>query len=92
MPLEIAAERLEVAESALGLDEAELHQPSRRIIDEDEQGARSGPVLEPAVLAAVDLHEFAEMLAPQPRLVQRPPLPAGPPQPGFEHPAPQRLA
>ena len=74
MGLEIALQGLEVGEGALRRHEAQLHQPAGRIVDEDEQGARVGAILEPAVLAAVDLHQLAQGLAAQPRLVEAPAL------------------
>ena len=43
--------------------EAQLHQPAGRIVDEDEQRARVRPILEPAMLAAVDLDELAQGFA-----------------------------
>ena len=42
--------------------------------NEGQQRAGIAPVLEPAVLAAVDLHEFTVALAPKPWLVERPVL------------------
>jgi hypothetical protein len=46
---------------------------ARRIID-DRERAGVAPVLEPSVLAAVDLDQLAKCLAPQTRLVKGPAL------------------
>ena len=43
--------------------EAQLHQLARGIVDEYQQGARLTAVLEPSVIAAVDLHQLAVRLA-----------------------------
>jgi hypothetical protein len=49
-------------------------------------------VLEPPMLAAVDLHQFADALAPRPRLVDAFALLAIAPQPVSDHPLAQGLA
>ena len=49
-------------------------------------------VLEPAVLAAVDLDQLAIRLTPKPRLMEAPALLARKPHPSLDHPGPQRLA
>lgn len=54
--LQIALERLEVAERALRRDEAHLHQLARRIVDEDQQGAGRG--------AVICLYKFPQWLPP----------------------------
>ena len=87
MVLEIALAGLEVGEGALRAHEAQLHQPAGRIVDEDEQRAGVGAILEPAMLAAVDLHQLAQGLAAQPRLMKRAALLAGEPQARPRHPA-----
>jgi hypothetical protein len=48
-------------------------------------------LLEPAMLAVVDLHQLAQTFTLQPRLVQAAPLLAQQPEAGRAHPAPQRL-
>jgi hypothetical protein len=53
----------------LALNKLEVHQPAGRIVDEDKQCALRAAVLEPPMLAAVDLHEFANALAAMARLV-----------------------
>jgi hypothetical protein len=72
---------------------AASHQPAGRVIDKHQQGALRPAVLEPPILAAVDLHQFADALAPRPRLMNPPlPLLAIKPQPVDDHPLPQGLA
>ena len=66
--------------------------PRGRVVDEDEQRARVRPVLKPAMLAAVDLHELAQGLAPQSRLVEALALLAGEPEAGLGHPAGDEVA
>ena len=98
---QVGAQCCEIGSCALARDEVELHQPPRGVVrvrtracdvDEHQQRARITAVLEPAVLAAVDLHQFAELLAAQPRLVKAPALLARQPQAGLRHPGAQRLA
>src|SRR5215210_8149803 len=91
MGLEVAFERLEIGKGAFRGYEAQLHQPAGGIVDEDEQRAGVGAVLEPAVLAAVDLDQLAQGLAAQPGLMQASALPAGEPQARVDHPPAQRL-
>jgi hypothetical protein len=62
--LEIPAQTVEIGRRALARHEAKLHQLTRGIVDEDQQGAGRAPILEPAVLAAVDLDQFAVGLPP----------------------------
>lgn len=88
----VALQRFEVGEGALGGHEAHLHEPARGIVDEDEERAGGCPVLEPAVLGAVDLHELAQALAAQAGLMELAHLPARQPQASLDHPRPQRLA
>jgi hypothetical protein len=57
MLLEVAAQGREVGEGRLRSDEPQVHQPRGRIIDEHQQSALRAPLLEPAVLAAVDFDE-----------------------------------
>ena len=92
MGLKVALESFEVREGALGCDKAQLHQSACRVVDEDQKRAGRGAILEPAMLAAVDLHQLAQTLAPQPRLVQLPALLAGVPKAGADHPLAQRLS
>ena len=70
-----------------------MHQQARRVVDEHQQRALRPAVLEPPVLAAVDLHQLADTLPPMPRLMDAlPSLLAISPNPGRDHPQPQRLA
>src|SRR5208282_4982698 len=48
--LQIGAGRPEVIKRRFRVDEPQLHQPARRIIDESRQRARRAAVLEPGVL------------------------------------------
>ena len=47
---QIAFQCFEIAERALGCDEAQLHQRAGGVVDEDEQGAGITPILEPTVV------------------------------------------
>jgi hypothetical protein len=57
--LQIRARGLEVAESRFGHGEVQLHQPAGGIVHIHQQRALRRPVLEPPMLAAVDLDQFA---------------------------------
>ena len=46
-----------------------MHQPARRIIDKYQQGALRPAILKPPMLAAVDLNQLADALAPRTGLV-----------------------
>jgi hypothetical protein len=82
----------EVVESRLGLDEAQLHQIARRVVDVDQQRAARPTAFEPRVVAAVDLDELAVALAAIPRLVRLGyALVPRDPQPSRPHPGPERL-
>jgi hypothetical protein len=82
----------EVGRRALARHEAKLHQLTRGIVDEDQQGARCAPILEPAVLTAVDLDQLAVGFTPQARLMKASSLLARQPQPILDHPPAQRLS
>src|SRR6266478_203578 len=71
MLLQIGARRPEVIERRFRGDEPQLHQPARRVIHESQQRARRAAILEPGVLRAVDLHQFAQAIAPPARLMRR---------------------
>ena len=67
--------------------------PAGRVVDKHQQGALRPAILEPPVLAAVDLHQLADALAPRAWLVDAlAPLLAVSPNPELDHPQPQRLA
>src|SRR6266852_8621341 len=71
MLLQMGAGCPEVIKRRFRNDEPQLHQPARRIIHESQQRARRAAILEPGVLRAVDLHQFAQAIAPPARLMRR---------------------
>ncbi|CAB5291688.1 hypothetical protein IST455A_04270 [Burkholderia multivorans] len=90
--LEVRACRLEVAERRLGRGEVQLHQPAGRVVDVHQQRALRRPILEPRMLAAVDLDQLAQARASRPRLVDlRRTLPPWHPQASVGHQPPHRL-
>jgi hypothetical protein len=89
--LKIPPQRFEVARRALARNEPELHQPAGRVVYEDQQRAGLAALLEPAVLGAIDLDQFAQALPPEPRLVEGAPLLARQPQSVGNHPPTQGL-
>src|SRR6516164_2437169 len=68
-----------------------MHQPTSCIIDKHQQSALWPAVLEPPMLATVDLHQLANTVTPRPRLVDALALLTIAPQPGFDHPLAQRF-
>src|ERR1700720_4297829 len=62
--LQISAGGMEIGESRLALDKLQMHQPAGRVINEHQQGALRSTIFEPPMLAAIDLHQFADTLAP----------------------------
>src|SRR5438128_7615098 len=58
--LEVAPGRVEVIERGLGVREAELHEAAGGVVDVDQQRAARATILEPGVLAAIELDELAE--------------------------------
>jgi len=90
---EIGARRMEIGKGRFTLDKLEVHQPTGRVVDEHEQGALRAAIFKPPVLAAVDLNQLAHAVAPVAGLMDTlSPLLAIEPQPGLDHPKPQRLA
>jgi hypothetical protein len=90
--LQIGTGRPEVIECRLRGNETKLHQTTRRIVDECQQRAGLTARLEPGMLRAVDLHQFAETVPPPARLMRRrQPVTAINPQSIGDHPAAQRL-
>src|SRR5882762_9320347 len=71
MRLQIGAGCPEVIKRRFRGDEPQLHQPARRIIHKSQQRARRAAILEPGVLRAVDLYQFAQAIAPPARLMRR---------------------
>jgi hypothetical protein len=87
--LKVAPHRHEVAEGRFARGEVQGHQPAGRVIHIHQQRTGRRPVLEPAMIAAVDLHQFIETRAPGARLVDlRWALFAWHPQAGFGHQVP----
>ena len=60
-----------VVEGGFGLHEPQLHEPSGGVVDVHEQRAVRSSVLEPVVLAAVDLDQLAQALAAKAGLVRQ---------------------
>src|SRR3954451_24562136 len=90
--LQIGPGRMEIRERRLALDEPQMHQPARRIIDKHQQGALRPAILKPPMLAAIDLNQLADALAPRTGLVNPfQALFAIDPQPIRDHPLAQRL-
>src|ERR1700680_2404112 len=86
MVLQIALQSLEIGKRALGWDKAKLHQSAGGVIDEHQKRAGRRPIFEPAMVRAVDLDQFAEMLAAIPRLLDTFALRPGQPDSGPPHP------
>ena len=90
--LQVGPRGFEIVEGRLGLDEPQVHQPARRIVDEHQERALRAAVLEPPMLGAVDLHKLAHAVPAIARLVNGlEPLPAVPPETVGQHPLPNRL-
>ena len=47
--------RMEISKGRLALDKLEVHQPAGRVVNKDKQCALRAAVLEPPMLAAIDL-------------------------------------
>src|SRR6267378_1354221 len=90
--LKISAGRGEVVERRFALHEAQLHQATGRVVDVNQQRAAGTALLEPGVLGAVDLNQFAEALAPVARLMRHPDsLSPRDPDASADQPDPQRF-
>ena len=75
---------MEIGKGRFAFDKLQVHQPTRRIVDEHEQRALRATIPKPPVLAAVDLHQLANALAPGAGPMDRlSPLLAIEPQPGL---------
>ena len=91
--LQISAGGAEIGESRFALDKLQVHQPAGRVVDEHQQGALRPAVFKPPMLAAINLYQFADAVAPRARLMNPLlPLLAIEPQPIFDHPQSQGLA
>ena len=89
---EVGASCAEIGKGRLALDKLQVHQPTRRVINEHQQRALRTAILKPPVLAAVDLHQLANAVAPGAGLMDPlSPLLAIDPQLGLDHPQPQGL-
>src|SRR6516164_1306773 len=89
---EVGAGRMKIGKGRFTFDKLEVHQPTRRVVDEHEQRALWATILKPPVLAAVNLHELANAVAPGAGLMNAlSPLLAIEPQPSLDHPQPQCL-
>src|SRR5215467_5727488 len=62
--LQIGAGRPKVIHRRFRGDEPQLYQPARRITHKSQQRAWRTTVLKPGVLGAMDLHQFAQAIAP----------------------------
>ena len=84
---QISAGRIEIGESRLALDKLQMHQPAGRVINEHQQGALRSTIFEPPMLAAIDLYQFADTLAPVAGLMNLlSPLLAVSPNASLDHP------
>src|SRR5918998_1721261 len=92
MRLQIAPEHLKVRKSAFRWHKAQRHQAAGGIVHEHQKRAGWAAILEPAVLAAIDLDQLAQMLTTIARLVKAFALGTWQPDPGLDHPGAQRLA
>jgi hypothetical protein len=76
---------MKIGKGRLTLDELEVHQPTGRIIDEYQQRALRATILKPPALAAADLDQIVNAIAPVTRLMDTlPPLLAIEPQLDFD--------
>ncbi|WP_375178121.1 hypothetical protein, partial [Sphingobium yanoikuyae] len=69
VPLDILARSLHVGKSALALDHLEMHQFAGRVVNVDEQRAARTAILEPFMIRAVDLDQFATAIPPMTWLI-----------------------
>src|SRR5689334_9007127 len=73
--LQISSRSVEISKGRLALDKLEMHQSAGRVIDEHQQGTLWSAIFEPPMLAAIDLHQLADTVAPVARLMNLlPPL------------------
>ena len=90
--LQIAPEHLKVRKGAFRRHEAQRHQAAGGIVHEHQKRAGRATILKPAVLAAIDLDQLAQVLAAMPRLVKALALGPRQPEPSLDHPGAQCLA
>jgi hypothetical protein len=92
MIVQIPLQRTEVGVRVLAGHEAQLHELACGVIDEDRQRTGIATLLEPAMIAPIDLDDLTVALASKSGLVKAPALLTRQPQPILDHPCPQRLA
>jgi hypothetical protein len=61
---EVGAGRVKIGKGRLTLDKLQVHQPTGRVVDGHQQGALRAAILKSPVLAAVDLYQLADAVAP----------------------------
>lgn len=77
---------LEVAEGGLRIGEVQAHEATRGVVDVDQQGACRRATLEPVVIAAIDLNQFADAIPAVAWLIdRREPQPVRYPEARNEH-------
>jgi hypothetical protein len=82
----------EISKGRRALDKLEVRQPAGRVVDKDKKCALRTAILKPPMLAAVDLNQLANTVAPGAGLMDTlSPLLAIDPQLGLDHPQPQCL-
>ncbi|SOZ34500.1 transposase [Cupriavidus taiwanensis] len=90
--LQVGAGRREVRERGLRMGKAQLHDPADGVVDINEQRAGRRAFLKPAVIAAINLNQFAIAGAPITRLIDlERALFARYPQAGNHHQPPDRF-
>src|ERR1700692_5090651 len=66
---QIGAGRRKIVEGALALDKLQMDQPAGGIVNINETGAPRPTTLEPPMIRPVNLDQFAQTIAPGPRLM-----------------------
>src|SRR6516165_409866 len=90
--LQIRPRSDKIIERRLRLHETQMHQPTGRVINENQKGALRASVLEPPMLRSINLDQLADAFSPVSGLVNGlEPLPTVLPYPIGEHPAPNGL-
>ncbi len=92
MVFQIGTGGLEVAEGRFATGERQVHQATGGAVDVDQEGARRRTILEPAMIAAINLDQLAEASSAITWLVHlRRSCPTRRPQAGIHHDAPNRF-
>ena len=90
--LQVGTGGLEIAAGRFRIREVQMHQPAGGVIDIDHQGAGRPAVLEPRMVAAIDLDQLANTVPAVTRLINLcRALPTRNPQSGLRHQPPHRL-